>query len=207
MLLPVGPAAIADESKANQYMHRAEFNELAKHFEDPGRRVWQKPDEVIAGLGRLTGKTVADIGAGTGYFAFPIAKKGAHVIAIEIDQRFLDYIAHRKQSQKTKGTIETRLTQPDTPGLKPDEADIVLIVDTFHHIEQRPSYLKKVKKGLRRGGSLVIVDFKKEATPVGPPPELRVAAKEVEVELRAAGFAIDSVDNATLPYQYIIRAR
>ena len=192
------------ESKANEHMHKTDFNELARRFEDPERKSWQKPDEVIAGLGPLKGKTVADIGAGTGYFAFPIAKKDAHVIAIDIDQRFLDYIAHR--NQKTKVTIETRLTQPDTPGLKPGEADIVLIVDTYHHIEQRRTYLKKLRKGLRQGGTLVIVDFKKEETPPGPPPELRLSAKEIEAELRSAGFTIKSVDTTTLPYQYIIKA-
>ena len=82
-----------------------------------------------------SGKTVADIGAGTGYFSFPISKQAAKVIAIDIDQRFLDYIAQKKQTQKIGGNIETRLTKPDSSGLKPGEADMVLIVDTYHHIE------------------------------------------------------------------------
>ena len=72
----------------------------------------------------------ADIGAGTGYFAFPLAKKAAKVIAIDIDQRFLDYIERRKHAEKTSN-IETRLTAPNASGLKAGEADVVLIVDTF----------------------------------------------------------------------------
>ena len=173
----------------------------------PGARNSQKPDEVIAGLGPLAGKTVADIGAGTGYFSFPIADRGAKVIAIDIDQRFLDYIKARKQKEKTKGEIEVRPTTPDSPGLKPGEADLILIVDTWHHIENHAAYLKKLREALHRGGTLVIIDFKKKKTPEGPPPELRLAPTEVESELRAAGFTIASTDEKTLPYQYIIKAR
>ena len=85
------------ETAANQHMHETDFDTLAARFEEPSRAEWQKPDKIIASLGSLNGKTVADIGTGTGYFAFPIAKKAAKVIAIDIDQRFLDYIEHKKK--------------------------------------------------------------------------------------------------------------
>ena len=206
-LIGASPSPTPPESAANKYMHQTSIEQLAAHFEDPGRKKWQKPDEVIAGPGPLAGKTVADIGAGTGYFSFPIAARGAKVIAIDIDQRFLDYIEARKQKEKTKGEIEVRPTTPDSPGLKPGEADVILIVDTWHHIEDHPSYLKKLREALHRGGTLVIIDFKKEETPEGPPPELRLTAAEVQSELHAAGFKIASTDEKTLPYQYIIKAR
>jgi ubiquinone/menaquinone biosynthesis C-methylase UbiE len=201
------PAATPPESAANRFMHRADFHELVAHFEDPSRAEWQKPDAVIASLGSLEGKTVADIGAGTGYFAFPIAKKAAKVIAIDIDQRFLDYIGHKKQMQKVGANIETRLTVPDSPGLKTDEADVVLIVDTFHHIENRIEYLKKLRNVLAKGGLLVIIDFKKQKPPPGPPVELRLSQEQVESELKSAGFAVVSADRDLLSYQYIIKAR
>ena len=142
-----------------------------------------------------------------GYFSFPIAKLAAKVIAIDIDQRFLDYIAQKKQTQKIGGNIETRLTKPDSSGLKPGEADIVLIVDTYHHIEGRIEYFRKLKKCLRKDGVLVIIDFKKEKTPPGPPVELRVSEEQVESELKSAGFTIVSADRDLLPYQYIVKAR
>lgn len=201
------PTASAPESAANQYMHRADFDRLVARFEDPARAEWQKPDNIIASLGPLDAKTVADIGTGTGYFAFPIAVKAAKVIAIDIDKRFLDYIDHKRQSQKIGANIETRLTAPDSPGLKRGEADMVLIVDTYHHIEDRVEYLKKLKKNLRKGGVLVIIEFKKEKTPPGPPVELRVAQEQVESELKSAGFTVVSADRNTLPYQYIIKAQ
>jgi 2-polyprenyl-3-methyl-5-hydroxy-6-metoxy-1,4-benzoquinol methylase len=200
-------AAAAEESAANRFMHQADFDQLAARFEDPARAEWQKPEKTIAGLGPLGGKTVADIGAGTGYFSFPIAKQAAKVIAIDIDQRFLDYIAQKKQAQKIGGNIETRLTKPDSSGLKAGEADMVLIVDTYHHIEGRIEYLKKLKTCLRKDGVLVIIDFKKVKTPPGPPVELRVAEEQVESELKSAGFTIVSGHRDLLPYQYIIKAR
>ena len=204
---PPGAAAAEPESAANQYMHQADFEKLAARFEDPARAEWQKPEKVIASLGSLQGKTVADIGAGTGYFAFPIAKQAVKVIAIDIDQRFLNHIAQKKQKQKAGGNIETRLTKPDSPGLKPREADLVLIVDTYHHIEDRIEYLKRLKKCLPQDGMLVIIDFKKMKTPPGPSLELRVAEEQVESELKSAGFILVAADKEMLPYQYIIRAR
>ena len=200
-------AAAADESAANRFMHQADFDQLTARFEDPARAEWQKPGKVIASLGPLEGKTVADIGAGTGYFSFPISKQAAKVIAIDIDQRFLDYISQKKQTQKIDGNIETRLTKPDSSGLKPREADMVLIVDTYHHINGRVEYLRRLKKCVRQDGVLVIIDFKKVKTPSGPPVELRVAEDQVESELKSAGFTIVSADRETLPYQYIVKAR
>jgi SAM-dependent methyltransferase len=201
------PAATPPESAANKFMHQADFHALVAHFEDPARAQWQKPGEVIASLGSLEGKTVADIGAGSGYFSFPLAKKAAKVIAIDIDQRFLDYIEQKKRTQKVGANVETRITAPDSPGLKPGEADVVLIVDTYHHIENRIDYFKKLKKDLAKDGVLVIVDYKKENTPPGPPVELRVAQESVESELKSAGFTIVSTDRDLLPYQYIIKAQ
>lgn len=199
-------ASAVDENAANQHMHKTDFDELVARFEEPSRAEWQKPEQVIATFGSLAGKTVADIGTGTGYFAFPVAKTAAKVIAIDIDQRFLDYIEHKKETQKTGANIETRLTVPDSSGLKPLEADLVLIVDTFHHIENRVEYLKKLKGTFRKGGALVIIDFKKEETPLGPPIEIRLAEEQVESELKAAGYTIVSADRDTLPYQYLIKA-
>ena len=92
-------------------------------------------------------------------------------------------------------------------GLKPGEADVVLIVDTFHHVENRIQYLKKLKGLLGKGGLLVIVDFKKQKPPPGPPIDLRLEPEQVESELKSASFALVSTDRDLLPYQYIIKAK
>ena len=110
------PSATPPESAANKFMHQADFHELVARSEGPARSEWQKPELVITSLGSFEGKTVADIGAGTGYFSFPIAAKAAKVIAIDIDNRFLDSIDHKKQTQNIGVNIETRSLPRIHPG-------------------------------------------------------------------------------------------
>lgn len=195
------------DTHANQFMHRSDFQSLVKHFEDPSRAQWQKPDTVIGMLGELSGKTVADIGAGSGYFTFPLAEKAKKVIAIDIDQRFLDYIEKKNASLPEKLPIETRLVEEDDPRLAPGEADVVIIVNTYHHIEDRPAYFKNVREKLNKNGALVVVDYFKKELPVGPPATMKLSEETVKEELKKAGFEDISLDVKTLEYQYIIIAR
>lgn len=195
-----------DTGEVNKHMHRHDFDKLVSHFEDPERADWQKPDTVIAALGALPGKTVADIGAGTGYFAFPIASQAAKVIAIDIDQRMLDFMEDKKTEQSVGDNLETRITTPDSPGLADGEADLVLIVNTYHHIENRVTYLGKVAQGMSEEARLVIVDFFKRELPVGPPPRMKLTPDEVAAELSEAGFENVTTEAASLDHQYIVTA-
>lgn len=170
------------------------------------RENWQKPQMVISRLGDLSDKVVADIGAGTGYFTMRLARKAQKVIAIDIEQQFLDYINRRlkKTSPRDHLQVETRLTQPDDPSLSPSEADLVLLINTYSFISNRVDYFSKVQSGIRKGGRLVVVDFKKEPLPVGPPPEEKVRWQEVFMELDSAGFTDLTVDSVGLDYQYTV---
>lgn len=191
---------------ANAHMHRHSFKKLVGHFESAKRKKWQKPDLVISKMGDITQKTVADLGAGTGYFSFRLARKGAKVIAIDIDERFLNFM-RRKQKKSTKpedaNVIIRRSTATD-PALKTHEADIVLVVNVYHHIDNRIKFFKKLKVGIKTGGKLIIVDFKKGDIPVGPPDHVRLSAVTVIEELKKAGFKGLTNDGKSLPYQYII---
>ncbi len=192
---------------ANEHMNKRPFEELVANFESPERAEWQKPDSVIALLGDLQGKTVMDIGSGTGYFSFRLAKAGARVICADVDQRFLDYIAEGRSEQgMTEAEVETRKVPFDAPNLQEGEADLVLIVNTYHHIENRQDYFAEVKRGLKPGGRLVVIDFRKEETPVGPPVEMKIQEEQVMEELKGSGFSNMEVNNSLLPYQYIIIA-
>lgn len=184
------------------------FQELVESYEDPERGVWQNPELIIEKFGNLSGKTVADIGAGTGYFTFKLASQGAKVIAVDIDEQFLDYILERKQELvNLKGEVETRLSLADDPTLSNQEVDYVLIVNTYHFLEDRMSYLTKLKAGLKTDGQIIIVDFKGGKLPVGPLEEFKTDANSVKIELLSSGFSINEVDETSLKYQYIITAK
>ena len=175
-------------------------------LDNPERENWQKPQMVISLLGDLSDKTVADIGAGTGYFSFRIAEKAEKVIAIDIDTLLLGYIGHRL-AERRRGenlNLEPRLTTPDSPGLKEAEADLVLFVNTYHLLEDRTAYFQKVAPTLKPGGSVVIIDFKQGLMPVGPPPAARISPSQAINELSAAGFSPTKLDTTSLDYQYIL---
>ena len=196
---------------ANQHMQSMDFDTLVKRFETGehgDRDRWQKPAAVVAALGDIQGKTVMDLGAGTGYFSFRLAAAGANVIAADVDPRFQKYIQDRlsREMPAAPGRVVTRDLSYDSPGLAQGEADRVLMVDVYHHIEQREHYLPLLRGGLKPGGELVIVDFKQEPTPDGPPPAMRLSPDEIRRELVAAGFRDIAIDTALLPYQYLIKA-
>ena len=195
-----------DGQSANEYMHQSSVQNLTRHFESPERDAYQKPERVIEYLGELEGKTVMDIGAGSGYFSVKLAKEGAHVIAADVNDEFQQYLRKRIEDNNIKN-IELRKVPYDSPSLKDNEVDMVLIVNTYHHIENRPDYFSKVKKGLKPNGELVVIDFYKSDVPVGPSVNHKVSMDDVVNELKQAGFASFEVEVNLLPYQYIVKAQ
>jgi 2-polyprenyl-3-methyl-5-hydroxy-6-metoxy-1,4-benzoquinol methylase len=192
---------------ANKHMNSSSFSELVDRFENTERMEWQKPEQVIDFLGDLKGKKVYDLGAGTGYFSFRFVEKGALVIAADVDERFIQFMQNKRDSLKIpEEKFQLRKIPYDHPDLNANEVDFVFICDVYHHIENRKSYFEKVLKGLQTSGKLVVVDFKKTESPVGPPMEMKMEADEIEKELRMAGFTKISTNNDLLPYQYILVA-
>ena len=191
---------------ANHHMHQRPIEELIAAFDAPERDAWQKPDAVLDLLEPLEGKTVADIGAGSGYFALRLAERGATVLALDIDDRFLEHIKAQAAARELSN-IETRKVPENGPGMDEGEADAVMIVNTYHHIHQRAHYFAQVRKALRSNGVLMVVDYAMKETAHGPPMELRMPPAQVEAELLAAGFTTVTQDSTTLPYQYIIVAQ
>ena len=182
---------------------------LTEDYTNTNRVIWQKPNMVIDLLGSLDNKTVADIGAGTGYFALRMVPKAKKVIAIDIDQRFvqfLDSIKVLELPENLQSKLEARLGTPTDARLQNEEADIVIIVNTYMYIKNQVDYLTQLKNGISEGGKLLIIDFKKKRTPIGPPSNIRTPLFTVEDQLYEAGYKNVSTNDTALDYQYIIMA-
>jgi len=173
-------------------------------FDDPARDAWQKPVELVAALELPEGATVADIGAGTGYFNDHLARAvgpEGKVIAVDIEPSLVEHMRARALDEGTT-QVEARLGEPADPGLRAAEVDVVLLVDTYHHIDDRRAYFASLRNAVRPGGRLVVVDYKAGELPVGPPEEARVPQAQVVNELVSAGwFSGQSLD--LLPHQFV----
>ncbi|MBI5410119.1 MAG: class I SAM-dependent methyltransferase [Nitrospirae bacterium] len=178
----------------------------AKVFENPERDKWQKPEEVVKALSLKPGDVVADLGAGTGYFtrrlAVAVGPEGK-AFGLEVEQGLVEYMGKDAEKLQLKNYI-AKLVKYDDPLLEPQSVDVVFICDTYHHIENRVEYLKKLSKSLKAGGRVVVVDFHKKQIPVGPQdPEHKLAEETVHEEFHAAGYRVIR-SQCVLPYQYFI---
>jgi SAM-dependent methyltransferase len=183
---------------AHQHHPPQSTEEYARALDDPERDGWQKPHEVILAL-KLSGQeTVADIGSGTGYFANRLARHARRVFAVDIDARLLEI------SLKTApGNVTPVLASPDDPRLPESASDVIFFCDVLHHVENRGPYLEKVKRALRPGGRVVVIDFHKRELKIGPPPEMKIDRAEMVKEFEKAGFRLIE-EQGFLPYQYFV---
>ncbi len=188
----------------------ATLEKLLDQYDPPGRDIWQRPSQVIDKMGDLSNKVVADLGAGSGFFSRRLAQHAKKVIALELDPRFIAFMDSVKLIElkpEYQNRLETRLVTPTDSKLKPGEADIILIVNTFIYIRNRVDYLKHLWDVLPEGGQLIIVDFKKKRIPIQMPKQTaRMELYKVEGELYQAGFSNITSDDCALDYQYIVTA-
>ncbi len=208
--VPAADASAAADSAVVKETQKS-FEERLATYESKDRVLWQKPELVIEMLGDLSDKTVADIGAGSGFFARRLAHKARKVIAIEIDPRFIAFMDSIKRVElpvELQDRFETRLAEPQNSHLKPGEADVILLVNTYIYIRDKEAYLRHLLEVLPEGGKLVIVDFKKKKLPMkNPPQSLRMPLYLLEQQLEQAGFTLLASNDAVLDYQYIVIAQ
>ena len=172
---------------AGDHMHRRfdEPEKWAKNFDDPARDQWQMPDRVIAALELKPGQSVADIGAGTGYFTVRLAKTAGKVFGVDIEESMVKYTTQRAEKAGLKNVTGV-VAAADSANL-PEAVDLILVVDTFHHIPAREAYFRKLRGSLKPGGRLAIIDWL-PGGPMGPPPMFRFSAKQIEEQLGKAGW-------------------
>ena len=191
------PVVVALGQVPHQH-HPPSTDEHATVLEDPSRDEWQKPHDVVMALNLKPTDTIADIGAGTGYFARRFARRAGTVYAVDIDEKLLD-IAHKNAT----ANLKTVLASPDDPQLQERSINTIFFCDVLHHRKNRPAYYTKLAKALKPGGPIVVINFYKKDLPVGPPPSMKLSDQEVIVEFRKAGFTL-AKRLETLPYQYCL---
>ncbi len=174
----------------------------AKKFDDPKRDAWQKPHEVIQALNLKPDAIVADIGAGTGYFAVRfahMAPKG-RVYGIDTEPDMVKYLAARAKKENLNNLIAVA-AEPGNPRL-PEKADLIILVDVYHHVDKREHYFRQLQQSLKPDGRVAVIDFRLES-PEGPPPSARIAPERVKKEMLSAGYTL-AQEHAFLPNQYFL---
>lgn len=174
-------------------------------LENPERMAEQKPDQVIATLGIKPGEAIADIGAGSGFFAFRFARSvgdTGRVYAVDVSPDMILHMNRHIRDNKLTN-VSTILSAPDDPLLMDNSVHRFFVCNTWHHIQDRPRYLGLMKKMLKPGGQIIIIDYRKEELPVGPPPEMKLSQEEVIAEMKSGGFEL-AQEHKFLPYQYFL---
>jgi len=176
-----------------------------KMLESPDRASWQMPDRVVDSLTIKDGDSIADIGAGSGYFTRLFSKKAGKngkVFACDIEKGMIEYLEKRIKDEKLENVFPV-LCKSDDPMLSPSAIDLIFICDTYHHIEKRSDYLNLLKKYLKPQGRLAIIDYHKRETPHGPPLWMRLERENVIKEITCAGYKLEA-EFFFLPYQYFL---
>jgi len=177
----------------NEGYKTIEIDKAVQRFEGSKRDIAQKTDEVIAACQLKSGMTVADVGAGTGLFTRLIAPKvqpEGKVYAVDITQGFLDHVLKTCKEKDIENVVGVLCT-PTSTELPPDSVDLVFACDTYHHFEYPFKMLDSIRKSLRTGGHLILIDRTKASGHV------RANQEMVIKEVTAKGFKLINKSNPT----------
>jgi ubiquinone/menaquinone biosynthesis C-methylase UbiE len=163
----------------------------AERLDNPERLVWLPPAEVIGDLAVHTGETVADVGAGTGYFSLPLSSAvgaAGKVYAIDGQSEMLDWIGLKLERAEFPN-VELIHAEAEQTGLPASSCDFFFLANLWHEIEDRTAVLLEAARVLKRGGRIGILDWRTDVEPVaGPPLARRITAASALKEIRLAGF-------------------
>jgi ubiquinone/menaquinone biosynthesis C-methylase UbiE len=175
-------------------------------LEPPDREAWQKPDQVMDALRVAEGTTVADLGAGGGWFTMRLARRVGRfgrVYAVDVQRLMIEAI-ERRVEREGLNNVTAILGEYDNPKLPPDaRTDAVLIVDAFHEMEDPVRLLTNVARTLKTHGRIGIIDYREGDGGPGPDAAERVPPNVVISQASAAGLRLVEQQNF-LPYQYFL---
>ncbi len=204
------PVAVVEEENEELQLPITDTDKIDSQRNNPENASWKIPPVVFEKMGDLEGQTVADIGAGVGYLSFLMILRNANVIAIDTDDAAVDMMnlfaisnLDREQQQR----FEARVAPGDNANLKENEVDRVMVMHVVTFLGNRKDYFKDLRKSLKPGGELMIMDFKmKKLDPSFPEKKYRIYPDIIEEDLYNAGYENIVVDDTSLDAQYIITA-
>jgi SAM-dependent methyltransferase len=182
----------------------AEVEKYIAFLDRPDRAAWQKPDEVVTALGLQGNETVFDLGAGSGYFSFKLARAvpQGKVVAADLEPEMIRHI-HHKAMMEGVTNLTPVIIKADDPQV-PGEADLVFVCDVLHHVQDRAGWLKKAASEMKPGARLVLVEFKEDKLPEGPPEAVKISRKQLIELVSQAGLPLESEKANLLPYQVFL---
>ncbi len=177
----------------------------ADDWNSPARDTWQQPKAIIDAMTIEPGMTVADVGTGTGYFVPYLSEAvgdDGEVLAVDIQRSMLDYV-EQMAADRGLTNVDTQLAEETDTKLEQNSVDRILIVNTWHHIPDRPDYTRHLKRRLKDGGSVWIVDYRIGAEGGGPPDKHRLTPDQVADELERGGLDA-RIHDLELERQYVV---
>jgi predicted methyltransferase len=168
----------------------------------------EAPSKALAALELEAGMVIADIGAGSGYYASRIAKlvgPAGRVYATDIQPGMIAILERRIKAENLTN-VTTILGAMDDPSLPAQSIDLAIMVDVYHELQQPQVFLQRLKAAFKPGGRLVLLEFRKEDPKVPILEVHKMSVAEVRQELEAEGYALDRVIDV-LPWQHIIVLR
>jgi arsenite methyltransferase len=200
------PPALAQQGHQRERMPNV--MEYLDRLDRPERDQDQKPAQVVEALELKPGMSVADLGSGSGYFTRRFVEavtETGKVYAIDVEPEALKYVEESLVHMHRPYTAEFILARPDNPKLPAESVDLIFVCNTYHHLEDRTTYVRNVKSALKAGGRIAIVDFYHDARSgeLGFPKKHLVPRETVIEEFNAAGYKLLK-EHTFLPKQYFI---
>ena len=191
-LLSIGAHGQGASPEINEQYRNPDFARWQRNLETEGREVYEKRLAIVEAVAVKPGQAVADVGAGTGLFTRLFAARvgpQGRVYAVDIAREFVDGNLARARAARLNNVIGVVSTQADTR-LEENAVDVVFICDAYHHFEDPKAMLASIRRALRPGGTLVVVDF--ERIP-GTSPDwilkhVRAGKEDFRREIEASGF-------------------